>query len=417
MKKKKGIRQIIDETREGLNRSQKRALLDTLEDLHKGHLTERLLYGEVGSGKTRVAIAAATYVCKILKAQVAIMCPTTELAKQHVDSLREAWGDDDDDEIAVVFSGQGKKEKHLNRTERIAGRRAGVAVGTQALANCQFNNLRLVIVDEQQKFGTQIRADLVKRIKRKRDGAVLYMTATPIPRTIGQLVMQWESNVQISEIDPRTEERADVKTTVLYDADAPRTKNAILRRIKKHAARGVAILVAPCIEPNDKLVDCAQLCDMLKGERGIADNKVALLHGKMDRNEKAEAVEAIRSGRKKILVTTSIIEVGIHLPAASLVVLFQCDRFGLSQIHQIRGRVGRTRNGRLQGAECVLVAPQKSQMSDKTRRRTQTAKTPGVSGLSLAVDDSKIRGPGQLHGTAQHGYDLEKDDLPLPIKI
>lgn len=416
-----------------LNPSQKQALLEIVQDINqsqkKGNRLERVLYGEVGSGKTRVAMAAAAYVTKILKGQTALMCPTTALARQHVRSYNRTKGRDPDDlqhgDLALVVSKQTTAEREEHRNRRAQERKSGLVIGTHALANCKFGNLRLVIIDEQQKFGNEICNQLREKLVPRDGGAVLLLTATPIPRTVAQIVCEgWgddvlehdktKRGVKVSAIESRQKEKKRVTTTVLSDARSKATKSKILKAVAKHSCAnpGISILVAAAIEKSkDKsLIDCQEVTEMLNSTEGkklgITKRKIGIIHGKMKRKERDAVIEHAMKGVKTILVATSIVEVGLHIPTANLVVILQCDRFGLSQIHQMRGRVGRSRNS-LPTAECILVTPAKDEIKDKCKRRTEAASrnNGGTEGMDLAVEDAIIRGPGDLTtGTTQHGY-------------
>lgn len=413
---------------ETMNESQRAALEDIIQDLDTTTPTVRVVYGEVGAGKTLVAMAAAWYCEKHMNAQAAFMCPTTALARQHARTLQQLRGGGDERDTAFVVSGQNKATSTEHRVYRIKNRKRGIAVGTHALANCDFQNLKLVIIDEQQKFGNGIRRKLVEQMKRTHRTTVL-LTATPIPRTIAQIVMDYDDDddmdddrepVKISTIDRRAEEKKTIKTSVLY---GPRNKDTITqieKRIAPHTRAGATVLlIAPAIETKtNELIDCKWIEKTFANKKkcksmGIHPSTVKVLHGRMSTHERNGIGEQLAAGEIRLLIATSIVEVGIHAPGINLAVLFQCERFGMAQIHQIRGRVGRVKDSvlrkRLPPAEFILVAPERSGMSEKTKKRTQSLRT-GASGIDLAVEDAIQRGPGEIYGDKQHGYG-NKDKL------
>ena len=469
-KKKKTNNGWINKTIGMLNNSQRKALLDIIQDLTNTQPTTRLLYGDVGSGKTVVALAAAFFCQSIMGGQAAIMCPTAALARQHYETANVIMGrdpkDDGEETLAIVLSQQKKAERQKHRIDRVHKGERGIIIGTHALANCAFGNLRFVIIDEQQKFGTDIRKVLTDKIRGK-NKSVLLLTATPIPRTIAQIVQNsiqegtpsdtvtdGNSGTTISCIEGRKRQQKTKHTTILYGPKHPDTVRHIWNATKTHSVdnKGITILVAPCIDTNnEQLVDCMWILDNMLSEEsrkkfGFDPDRVATLHGRMKQREKLNAVDKLKSGEKNILITTSIVEVGMHVDGANLIVIFQCDRFGMASLYQLQGRVGRNQRGDgLPDASCIFVAPERKKMNRKTLIRTRkialtcqtkkAAKDPGSGkrcsgppqentgedeqGMTLAIHDAHLRGPGDLCGTKQHGYtelnrQETKDDEEIP---
>ena len=384
-----------------LTAAQERVIAEIVRDLRGSAPMNRLLQGDVGSGKTVVA-AAALYLAVRGGHQGALMAPTEILAEQHLATFRQLL-----EPLGVriaLLSGGGRKREREGVRARVARGEIDIAVGTHALleAGVTFPHLGLIVVDEQHKFGVMQRATL------RRKGFhpdVLVMTATPIPRT---LTMTVYGDLDLSVLDELPPGRGAIRTYVRGPEKRPEVY-AWVRDMVEQGAR--AYVVCPLIEESEKLqVEAAvRLAERLQAEvfRGLT---VGLLHGRLRPDEKDDVMRAFRAGEVKVLVATSVIEVGIDVPEATIMVIEDADRFGLAQLHQLRGRIGR-------GAErsyCVLLAG----MGTEESRRRMEAMAASRDGFVIAQRDLELRGPGELLGTRQHGLPELRvanlvDDLPL----
>ncbi|HEX3577862.1 MAG TPA: ATP-dependent DNA helicase RecG, partial [Thermoanaerobaculia bacterium] len=363
-----------------LTKAQKRVLKEIAGDLQSEKPMYRLLEGDVGSGKTIVALIAAIIMIRNGH-QVALLAPTEILAEQHYQRIRQLL-----DDSVVVAKATGSMTPGERRT-LLAGLRDGfiqLAVGTHALLEERivFKSLGLAIVDEQHRFGVEQR----QRLFAKGDTPdILVMTATPIPRS---LALAMYGDLELSVIDELPPGRQQIKTAVR----APEQIERVYHFIDTEIDAGAQVyIVYPIIEESEK----SNLKPLTIGfeamQTRFPNRRVAMIHGRMPPAEKEETMQRFKRGEIDILVSTTVIEVGIDVANASLMLIIDADRFGLSQLHQLRGRVGRgTRQ-----SYCVLV-------SDKEKDRlTQFAKT--LNGFDLADLDLKIRGPGELLGTRQSG--------------
>lgn len=377
-----------------LTNAQKRVVKEIRNDFISGKQMNRLVQGDVGSGKTLVAFLA----CLIAidnGFQACLMAPTEILAEQHFQTLASfARGLN----VKVALLTGNVKGKHRKSIEEdIQNGTIQLLVGTHALIepNVVFKNIGLCIIDEQHRFGVKQRAQLWK--KNTHPPHVLVMTATPIPRT---LAMTLYGDLDVSVIDELPPGRKPIQTFHYYYKDA----NRVLEGIKSELAKGRQVYVVyPLIKENEKM-------DLLDLERGhnqlveaLPNYKVSKLHGKMSPAEKESAMQQFADGQTQVLVATTVIEVGVNVPNASVMVIQHADRFGLAQLHQLRGRVGR-------GAErsyCILLT--NYELSEHTRRRMQIM-VETTDGFIIAEEDLKLRGPGDLEGTAQSG-------LPFNLKV
>ncbi len=381
-----------------LTNDQRKAINDVLKDISKDKPMNRLVQGDVGSGKTMVAIASALAVALNGK-QVAIMAPTEILAKQHFKNFQSILSKFNID-VYLLIGSLSKKEK--NRIyELIQNGDAKVVVGTHALIQdeLKFKNLSLVIVDEQHRFGVIQRKALIE--KSHKVPHTLIMTATPIPRTL-QLANFGDLDVSIIKEMP--EGRKPVKTMLFFDDE----RKVLYKKIKDELNKGRQVFVVyPLIEESEKL-------DLKSAEEGFEhwkeafpDKKVVMLHGKMSQDEKDKIMDAFRKGLYDILVSTTVIEVGVDIPNASVMVIEEAHRFGLSQIHQLRGRVGR---GQYEGF-CFLIIPSKfrrGETKEEIKKNRETVKRLKVlvettDGFKIAEKDLEFRGGGDITGTAQSG--------------
>jgi len=367
-----------------LTNSQKRSLKEILTDMQKDKPMNRLLEGDVGSGKTILAIIASL-VCFQNKKKSVIMAPTEILAKQHFLTFNR------------FLRNQGAKISFLTANEKVNLKNPDIIIGTHALIYKSVNlkDTGLVVIDEQHKFGVEQRATLIK--ESKKGGLhphLLTMTATPIPRTIALTAY---GNLDLSTIDELPLERKKTITWLVPEIKREGAYNWIKEKIKNDKSQ--VFIVCPLIE--DSLKETMQQVKAVESEyqkliQIFQGFKVALLHGKLKNQEKNEIIEDFKKGAVNILVATPVIEVGIDIPNADIILIETAERFGLAQLHQLRGRVGR--GG--QKGYCLLFT---SSQSFKTRQRLQALKRE-YSGFRLAEIDLKLRGPGEIWGTKQHGF-------------
>jgi ATP-dependent DNA helicase RecG len=387
-----------------LTNAQKRVIHEIWSDMAQPHPMNRLLQGDVGSGKTIVA-AAAILAAVDNQYQAAIMAPTEILAEQHYINLHRLFQPLG---ISVeLLVGRLSNKQRQQARERIATGRGMVAVGTHALIQegVEFARLGLAIVDEQHRFGVLQRAAL-------RDKGVmphvLVMTATPIPRT---LTLTLYGELDVSIIDELPPGRKPVRT----HWKTPEERLKVYAGVRKLVEQGrQAYVICPLIDESDKLQVRAaeQMAEHLQKDV-FPDLRVGLLHGRMKPAEKEAVMDAFRAGELQILVSTTVIEVGVDVPNAAAIVIEDADRFGLAQLHQLRGRVGRSEHQ----SYCVLIANPKS--DDGQRRMEIMTRT--NNGFLIAEEDLRIRGPGEIYGTRQSGMpsfrvaDLVKDMRLLEV--
>ncbi len=368
-----------------LTPAQKRVLGEIRGDLAAPRRMYRLLQGDVGCGKTAVALYSLFYTVAT-GYQGALMAPTEVLAEQHYLGMR-AWADHLGVQAAVLTGGVAGRQ----REELLKGLREGsidIVVGTHALLeeDVVFDNLGLIVIDEQHRFGVRQR-DILQSKAPQAD--VLVMTATPIPRS---LTLTLYGDLDLSVIDQLPPGRQGVKTYFL----PPREKQRAYRFLRQELSAGrQAYVVCPLIEESEKLeVEAAtSRAAELQGE--FPEYKVGLLHGRLKIEEKARLMDEFRAGVLNVLVATTVIEVGVDVANASLMIIEGVERFGLSQLHQLRGRVGR---GRAAGY-CILIG---NPSSDEARERVKTL-IRHQDGFKVAEQDLAIRGPGELMGVRQHG--------------
>nr|WP_285859926.1 ATP-dependent DNA helicase RecG [Bacillus pumilus] len=369
-----------------LTKAQSRVLDEIMTDMASPYRMNRLLQGDVGSGKTAVA-AIALYAAHLSGYQGALMVPTEILAEQHADSLYqlfEKWGLN----IALLTSSvKGKRRREL--LERLKEGEIDILVGTHALIQdeVEFQQLGLVITDEQHRFGVEQR----KKLRSKgQDPDVLFMTATPIPRTLAITVF---GEMDVSVIDELPAGRKQIETYwVKHDM-----LERILAFVDKELKKGrQAYIICPLIEESDKLdvqnaIDVhSMLTEAYRGKWSIG-----LMHGKLASDEKDQVMRDFTANEVQILVSTTVVEVGVNVPNATVMVIYDADRFGLSQLHQLRGRVGRGEHQSF----CVLMADPKSE-TGKERMRIMSETTDG---FELSEKDLELRGPGDFFGKKQSG--------------
>jgi len=383
-----------------LTEAQKKVIKEIYADLKSGKQMNRLLQGDVGSGKTIVS-----FICMLIvlsgSAQCALMAPTEILAQQHFKNLK-AYADRMQISIALL-TGSTKKSERIVIHERLRNGDLHILIGTHALLEeeVKFHNLGLSIIDEQHRFGVAQRSKLWQKNKDVYPH-ILVMTATPIPRT---LAMTLYGDLEISVIDELPVGRKPIKTIHRYDAHRLQVNQFIRDQIE--VGRQV-YCVYPLIEESEKL-DLKHLMDGYESVvRAFPDIPVSIVHGKMKAEAKSYEMKRFSTGETKIMVATTVIEVGVDVPNASVMVIENAERFGLSQLHQLRGRVGR-------GADqsyCVLMTGYKLGADSKIRIDTMVKTN---NGFEIAETDLKLRGPGDLLGTQQSGVldlliaDLGKD--------
>ena len=369
-----------------LTGAQQRAVEEILTDFRKGAPMNRLVQGDVGSGKTMVA-AAAAYCAAGNHKQTALMAPTEILAEQHFASLNRIF-EPLGITVALLTGSMTVKEKRIVR-ERIASGEVQVAVGTHALLTdaTHFCDLGLVIADEQHRFGVAQRAKLSAKGS---DPHLLVMSATPIPRTLALLMY---GDLEVSILDELPPGREAVDTFLVGESYRPRI-NAFIR---KHVAEGHQVfVVCPAVEENEELgMKAATVWAETLQQTVFPDLRIALLHGQMKGAEKEAAMAAFACGEADVMVATTVIEVGVDVPNATLMVIEDADRFGLSQLHQLRGRVGR---GKAK-SYCILTSHNRN--PETLQRLKALCKT--TDGFKIAEEDLKLRGPGDFFGSRQSG--------------
>ncbi len=377
-----------------LTGAQKRVIKEIRRDLGSGKQMNRLLQGDVGSGKTMVALMVAL-IALDNGYQACLMAPTEILAEQHLVTLRQYLGDMPLRVELLTGNVTGAARRKI--LEDTAKGQVHILVGTHALIEptVVFHNLGLAIIDEQHRFGVKQRASLWQ--KNVQPPHILVMTATPIPRTLAMTVY---GDLDVSVIDELPPGRKPIQTLHYTDVDTPSLYDGLRRELR---AGRQAYIVFPLIAESEK----SDLQDLESGyeriQTAFPDFRVGKVHGRMRPSDKEAAMNAFVNKETQILVSTTVIEVGVNVPNASVMVIENADRFGLSQLHQLRGRVGR-------GAEhsyCILVTHQK--LSDTTSRRIAIM-TETTDGFRLAEEDLRLRGPGSLQGTEQSG-------LPFELKV
>ena len=381
----KCIREFSDTLPFGLTSAQKRTINEICRDCKSGRQMNRLVQGDVGSGKTAVA-AAAIYMAVKNGFQAAMMAPTEILASQHMESLSDMF--EKHDIHTVLLTGSMRAKEKRTALEEISSGSAQVIIGTHALiqGDVEFNKLGLVVADEQHRFGVEQRAKLMAK---GTNPHMLIMSATPIPRTLALILY---GDLDISIIDELPPGRKPVKT-YWVQADM---RNRIYNFIEKNINDGMqAYVVCPLVAETENS-DLKNAEDL---EKKLAESypniKTALMHGKMSAKDKTAVMDGFVSGEINLLVATTVIEVGVNVPNSNIIAIENAERFGLSQLHQLRGRVGRG-GGQ---AYCILITDSDNEITKK-RMETMCASNDG---FYISEQDLKLRGPGDFFGTRQHG--------------
>ena len=401
-KENEKLNDIIESLPFKLTKAQNRALSEITQDMTSSKVMNRLVQGDVGSGKTVVALLALA--SAVLNGyQGALMAPTEILASQHYDSFKEILERFNiKSELLVGSLTKKQKEKVL---EKVKNQEVNILIGTHALIEdkVEFKNLGIVITDEQHRFGVRQRG----RLSNKGDSPdILVMTATPIPRTLALILY---GDLDISIIDELPPGRQPIETIAI---EQKRRNEAYENLVRSEVQKGRQVyVVCPLVEESEKIEATAasELVEELKREF-FSDLRVGLLHGKMRPAEKHAIMDDFKNKKLDILVSTTVIEVGVNVPNATLMIIENAERFGLAQLHQLRGRVGRGNHK----SYCILIYNSKTEVC-KERMAIMEETTDG---FKISQKDLEIRGPGEFFGTRQHGLpELKVANIFKHIKI
>lgn len=370
--------------------AQLRAVEDIISDMASEEAMLRLLQGDVGSGKTLVALLSALNAIEA-GYQVAFMAPTEILAHQHYHSIRSLLGDMEINIALLTGSLKQSEKKHI--LSETASGKIDLLIGTHALFQnkVSFKDLSLAIVDEQHRFGVMQRLALTQ----KGEAAdVLMLTATPIPRS---LVMAYFGDIETSILDEKPAGRKDIETRMISESRL----DAVINRLKAALDEGrQAYWICPLVEPSQEL-EAISVSERFEVLKNIIPHEMALLHGQMNDLDKREAMQCFEEGKARLLIATTVVEVGVDVPNASIMIIENAERFGLSQLHQLRGRVGR---GDIRSS-CLLIHSDK--LSETSQKRLQIM-CQTEDGFLIAEEDLKIRGEGEVLGRKQSGQSVTK---------
>lgn len=383
-----------------LTEAQSKAIDDCLRDMSSGKPMSRLVQGDVGSGKTAVAVALS-YCAVKSNYQCIIMAPTEVLAIQHFKTFQSILGSTDIN--IALLTGSVAKAKKLKLKEAIKLGEIDIVIGTHAVLqeDVRFKHLGLIVTDEQHRFGVEQRTSLLNK---GNEPHMLVMSATPIPRTMSLI---FYGDLDISIIDSLPKGRQPISTYLIDSSIRKRAYNYI----RDHLDRGrQGYIVCPMVEENET-VDLASAVKYFEdiSANDFKDYKVGLLHGKMKPKEKEAVMKAFADGEIQLLISTTVIEVGIDVPNAVIMLIENAERFGLSQLHQLRGRIGRGQYA----STCILLSDRKG---DSTQRLKFMCKT--TDGFKIADEDLRLRGPGDFLGKRQHGLpELKIADLSEDMEL
>lgn len=368
-----------------LTNAQLRVFNEIEKDMESKKQMNRLVQGDVGSGKTMVAILAMLKACKS-GYQAAMMAPTEILAKQHYNSVKSAL-EEYEIKVDILIGSMTEKEKKVS-LEAIENGETDILIGTHALIQdgVNFKNLSLAITDEQHRFGVEQRGNLSSKGK---NPDILVMTATPIPRTLALILY---GDLDISIIDELPAGRQSIDTYSIGPSLVERMNGFIKKQIDEGRQ---AYIVAPLIEDNEKLMVNSVKSVYQAYRDAFPSYKVDLLYGEMKGHEKEEVMDKFKSGLTDILVSTTVIEVGVDVPNANIICIYNAERFGLAQLHQLRGRVGRGSHK----SYCILINEGTTQISKERMRVLEKSDD----GFLISEKDLELRGPGEFFGTRQHG--------------
>ena len=384
-------KEIISKLNFELTNSQEKVLKEIENDLYQDHPMQRLLQGDVGSGKTIVALISMLNVTK-KEFQTALMVPTEILAIQHFNYFKNLLKNS---KIKIVLlTSKIKKKEKKNILKEIEEGKVDIIIGTHALFQdkIKYKNLSYVIIDEQHRFGVHQKFQLTSK---GNNPHILAMTATPIPRT---LALTMYGNMDISKITELPSNRKEIKTLSV----SKKKISQIILDLKNIVENNYNIFwICPLIEESENL-DLIAAEKRFKSLKKIYKEKVGIIHGRMDTKKKKTIINKFRKKEVQILVSTTIIEVGIDVPSATLIIIEESDRFGLSQLHQLRGRVGRSDIS----STCILIYNDKN-INELGKKRIEIIKK-NNDGFFIAEEDLKLRGFGEILGTKQTGYQLFK---------
>ncbi len=390
VEKQEECRRLLKDLPYRLTNAQLRTLEEVLGDLKSGSVMNRLIQGDVGSGKTIIAVLALLAVCEN-GYQGALMVPTEVLARQHYESVAELFAAHGVEKKVILITGSmTAKEKRL-AYEKVASHEADIIIGTHALIQEKvvYDNLALVITDEQHRFGVAQREMFGNKGQMPH---VLVMSATPIPRTLAIILY---GDLDISVIDELPANRLPIKNCVVDKSYRPRAYRFIENEVKNGRQ---AYVICPMVEESE-MIEAENVLDYTKILReNLPGIRVEYLHGKMKGKEKNKIMEEFAAGNIQVLVSTTVIEVGVNVPNATVMMIENAERFGLAQLHQLRGRVGR---GDKQ-SYCIMV----NASGNKEKNRRLEVLNKSNDGFYIASEDLKLRGPGDLFGIRQSG-DLE----------
>ena len=395
------IKKFVESLPFSLTNAQRKSAFQILKDIEKTLPMNRLLNGDVGSGKT---VVAAMAILNAVNAgyQVSLMAPTEVLARQHFDSISKLFSKQNISIALLTNSYQIVKNDKIKRIEllnEIKNGKIDFVIGTHALIqkDVKFKNLVLVIVDEQHRFGVDQRAYLQQKISEINDGLpdktphLLSMSATPIPRT---LALAFFGNLHLSVLDEMPKNRKKIITKIINGRDRENTYNFVRQEVKNGQQ---AFIIFPLVEESSKMTELKAATEEHErlSKNIFPDLNLALLHGRLKSNEKEKIMRDFEDKKYDILVSTSVVEVGIDIPNATIMIIEDADRFGLAQLHQFRGRVGRSN----MQSYCFLFTSSSSSLAKDRLKALEKYS----SGFDIAEKDFEIRGPGEFFGTRQSG--------------